>query len=119
MIDEETRDMFNIPAYMRSTEEIKKAFDHCTGFEIQQLEFFRIREYSKEKQEEWINDPVSYGQAKANLVRATLKPIVEAHLGQNLSEELFKRFEKRVTEDIAMLHKTCFYGVIVVCAIRK
>ncbi|XP_010922871.2 gibberellic acid methyltransferase 2 [Elaeis guineensis] len=119
LIDEETRDMFNIPAYMRSTEEIKKAFDRCTGFEIQQLEFFRISEHSKEKQEEWIRDPVSYGRAKANLVRATLKPIVEAHLGQILPEELFKRFEKRVAEDLAMLHKTCFYGVIVVCAIRK
>nr|QRX38995.1 gibberellic acid methyltransferase [Phoenix dactylifera] len=119
LIDEEARDMFNIPAYMRSIEEIKKAFDRCTGFEIQQLEFFRISEHSKEKQEEWMRDPVSYGRAKANLVRATLKPIVEAHLGQILSEELFKRFEKRAAEDIAMLQKTCFYGVIVVCAIRK
>lgn len=119
MIDEDTRDTFNIPAYMRSMEEVREAFEKCDGFEIMKLEFQRIVEHSKEKQEEWIKDPVSYGKCKANLVRATLKPIVEAHLGQVLCEELFKRFEKRVSEDITMLHKTCFYGVIVVSAIRK
>ncbi|XP_058079558.1 gibberellic acid methyltransferase 2 [Magnolia sinica] len=119
LIDEELRDTFNIPAYMRSTDEVKVAFDLCTGFEIQTLEYQRILEHSKEKQEEWIKDPVSYGRAKANLVRATLKPIVEAYLGPKLSDELFKRFERRASADMEMLHKTCFYGVIVVCAIRK
>ncbi|XP_077230623.1 gibberellic acid methyltransferase 2-like [Tasmannia lanceolata] len=119
LIDEEKRDTFNIPAYMRSIDEVKAAFDRCTGFEIQTLEYQRIVEHSKEKQEEWIRDPFSYGRAKANLVRATLKPIVEAHLGPKLSEELFKRFEMRTSGDINMIYKTCFYGVIVVCAIRK
>ncbi|ONK78088.1 uncharacterized protein A4U43_C02F14190 [Asparagus officinalis] len=119
LIDEEMRDTFNIPAYMRSTEEVRRAFDHCGAFEIKRLEFLRIVEHSKEKQAEWIKDPVSYGRAKANLVRATLKPIVKAHLGSLLSEVLFKRFEKRVSQDISMLEKTCFYGLIVVCAIRK
>ncbi|XP_077241200.1 gibberellic acid methyltransferase 2-like [Tasmannia lanceolata] len=119
LMDEEKRDTFNIPAYMRNIDEVKEAFDQCTGFEIQTLEYQRIVEHSKEKQEECIRDPDSYGRAKANLARATLKPIVEAHLGPTLSEELFKRFEKRASRDIDMLYKTCFYGVIVVCAIRK
>ncbi|MQL92639.1 hypothetical protein Taro_025267 [Colocasia esculenta] len=119
LIDEETRDSFNIPAYMRSTEEVRKAFEECSGFEIQKLEFQRIVEHSKEKQEEWIKDPDSYGMAKANLVRATLKPIAEAHLGPALSEELFRRFQRRSSEDTTMLHKTCFYGVIAVWAVRK
>ncbi|XP_072997635.1 gibberellic acid methyltransferase 2 [Typha latifolia] len=118
LIDEETRDSFNIPAYMRSKEEVKEAFDHCQGFEIKQLEFHRLIEHSKEKQDEWMRDPVSYGRAKANLVRATLRPILVAHVGELLPDELFKRFEKRVSEDMATLPKTCFYGVIVVCAIR-
>lgn len=104
---------------MRSTEEVKRAFDHSGAFEIKWLEFRRIIEHSKEKQEEWIKDPSSYGRAKANLVRATLKPIVDAHIRPLLSEELFNRFEKRVSQDMSMLQKTCFYGVIVVCATRK
>ncbi|XP_077234492.1 gibberellic acid methyltransferase 2-like [Tasmannia lanceolata] len=119
LIDEEKRDTFNIPAYMRSIDEVKAAFDQCNGFKIQILEHHKIAEHSKEKQEEWIRDPVSYGQFKANLVRATMKSIFEAHLGPDLSEELFKRFERRAAGDINMLDKTSFYGVIVVCAIRK
>ncbi|XP_068664367.1 gibberellic acid methyltransferase 2-like [Aristolochia californica] len=119
LIEEEKRDTFNIPAYMRSVNEVKKAFDECAGFVIKTVEYRRLLEHSQEKQEEWIRDPVSYGRAKANMVRATLKPIVEAHLGSMLSEELFKRFEKRVSADIDMLRKTCFYGVILVSAIRK
>ncbi|ERM97195.1 hypothetical protein AMTR_s00119p00041570 [Amborella trichopoda] len=119
LIDEEMRDTFNIPAYMRSIEEVRRAFDECGGFEVKRAEYERIIEHSREKQEQWIRSPVSYGKAKANLVRATLKPIIEAHIGPALSEEFFNRFEKRVSEDIGMLHKTCFYGVIVVVAIKK
>ncbi|KAK1292687.1 Gibberellic acid methyltransferase 2 [Acorus calamus] len=119
LIDEETRDKFNIPAYMRSTDEVMEAFNQCNGFDVKKLEFKRIEEHTEEKQQEWISDPVSYGRTKANLVRATLKPIVQAHVGRMLSEELFKRFEKIVSGDEEMLHKTCFYGVIVVRAVRK
>ncbi|KAF5735675.1 gibberellic acid methyltransferase 2 [Tripterygium wilfordii] len=118
LIDEETRDGFNIPAYMRSMEEVENAIRKCGGFEIQRMEYKKIVEHSEDKQQEWIKDPVSYGRAKANLVRATLRPIVEALLGPYLSYQLFKRFENRVSSDFTLLHKTLFYGVIVVCAIR-
>lgn len=119
LIDEETRDAFNIPAYMRSMEEVERAIVRCGGFEIQRMEYKRISEHSEKKQEELIMDPVSYGRAKANLVRATLGPIVEAHIGPHLSEQLFLRLERRVSADASLLRKTCFYGVIIVCAIRK
>ncbi|KAF5725541.1 gibberellic acid methyltransferase 2 [Tripterygium wilfordii] len=118
LIDEETRDGFNIPAYMRSMEEVENAIRKCGGFEIQRMEYKTLVEHSEDKQQEWIKDPVSYGRAKANLVRATLRPIVEAHLGPYLSDQLFKRFEERVSSDFTLLHKTIFYGVIVVCAVR-
>lgn len=119
LIDEDTRDAFNIPAYMRSTDEVKRGIERCGGFEIQRMEYLRIVEHSKEKQDEWIRDPVSYCRAKANLARATLNPIVQAHLGPYLSHQLFNRFENRLSSHISLIHKTCFYGVIVVSAIRK
>ncbi|KAL5781107.1 hypothetical protein ACOSP7_006136 [Xanthoceras sorbifolium] len=117
-IEEETRDMFNIPAYMRSIEEVERGIKRCGGFEIERIEYKRIVEHSEEKQKEGMRDPVSYGRAEANLVRATLKPIVQAHLGPYLSNQLFNRFESRVSSDFNLLHKTCFYGVIVLSAIR-
>lgn len=104
---------------MRSVEEVERAIERCGGFEVQKIEYQKIVEHSMDKQEEWIKDPVSYGRAKANLVRATLRPIAEAHLGPYLSEQLFKRFEMRVSSDFSLLQKTCFYGVIVVSALRK
>lgn len=107
---------------MRNMSEVEKAVQKCGGFDIQRMEYQRISEHSKEQQlEEWVRDLGLYGRAKANLVRATLRPIVEAHIGPSLSEKLFDRFERRVssTSDVPLLHKRLFYGVIVVCAIRK
>nr|QRX38987.1 gibberellic acid methyltransferase [Ginkgo biloba] len=120
LIDEETRDAFNIPAYMRSKDEIRVAFNQCKAFEIKSIEFLKVMEHTREKQEEYLRDPISYGKTKANLVRATLRPLIEAHLGSSqLSEEMFKRFERGAATDISMLKKTCYYGVIVVFAVRK
>ncbi|KAF2314588.1 hypothetical protein GH714_027791 [Hevea brasiliensis] len=112
LVDEETRDGFNIPAYMRSTEEVERAIKRCGGFEIERMEYRSMEEHSQEKQKQWMRDPISYGRAKANLVRATLGPFAEAHLGPYLSHQLFIRFQNRVSSDIALLHKTCFYGVV-------
>lgn len=110
--------MFNIPAYMRSTEEVERGIKRCGGFKIEKLEYKRIEEHSEEQQKEWMRDPVSYGRAKANMLRGTLRPILQAHLGPCLSDKFFNAFENRVSSDLSLLHKTCFYGVIVVVAIR-
>ncbi|PKA60304.1 Gibberellic acid methyltransferase 2 [Apostasia shenzhenica] len=118
-IEEETRDTFNIPAYMRSTEEVKKAFVKCKGFEIRSIEYLKLIENSKERLEDWVEDPGSYGRAKTNLAQAGLRPLIEAHLGMMFTEKLFKKFEKRVSEDLSLIQSTCFYGLIVVSAIRK
>lgn len=120
LIEEETRDAFNIPAYMRSKEEILRAFDYCNAFEIKCIEFKEVMEHSKEKQELCLRDPFSYAKSKANLVRATLRPIIDAHLrSSSLSDEFFDRFEKRAVHDLTVLDKLCRYGIIVVFAFRK
>ncbi|XP_010450918.1 PREDICTED: gibberellic acid methyltransferase 2 [Camelina sativa] len=118
LIDEETRDGFNIPAYMRSPEEVAAGIDRCGGFKIEKMEFMKIIEHSDEKQEEWKKDPVSYGRARTNLVQAAIRPMVDAYLGPDLSHELFKRYENRVSTNREFLHITCFYGVVVLSAIR-
>uniref|UniRef100_A0A0C9S2E0 TSA: Wollemia nobilis Ref_Wollemi_Transcript_19770_1289 transcribed RNA sequence n=1 Tax=Wollemia nobilis TaxID=56998 RepID=A0A0C9S2E0_9CONI len=119
LIHEDTRDGFNIPAYMRSSKEIQQAFDHCNAFEIKCIEFRKVMEHSKTKQKQSLMDPVSYAKAKTNLVRATMGPMIVAHLGSSdLSDEFFKRFEKRAAPSLTMLNKICHYGVIVVFAKR-
>lgn len=120
LIDEETRDSFNIPAYMRSREEIRQGFDECKAFDIKCIEFRRLMEHSKIKQEQCLRDPFSYAKTKANLVRATMRPIILAHLrSSSLTDALFNRFEKRVAQDETLLNKICYYGIIIVYATRK
>ncbi|KAF8099862.1 hypothetical protein N665_0236s0023 [Sinapis alba] len=118
LIDEETRDGFNIPAYMRSPEEVAAGIDRNGGFKIEKMEYMKIVEYSDEKHEEWKKDPVSYGRARTNLVQAAIRPMVEVYLGVDLCDELFKRYEKRVSTTLEFLHITCFFGVVAFSAIR-
>ncbi|CAF1698822.1 BnaC03g13660D [Brassica napus] len=118
LIDEETRDGFNIPAYMRSPEEVAAGIDRIGGFKIEKMEYMKIVEYSDEKHEEWKKDPVSYGRARTNLVQAAIRPMVEVYLGVDLSDELFKRYENRVSTTREFLHITCFFGVVAFSAIR-
>ncbi|KAL0734882.1 hypothetical protein Bca4012_011092 [Brassica carinata] len=118
LIDEETRDGFNIPAYMRSPEEVAAGVDRIGGFKIEKMEYMKVVEYSDEKHEEWKKDPVSYGRARTNLVQAAIRPMVEAYLGPDLCDELFKRYENRVSTTREFLHITCFYGVVAFSAIR-
>ncbi|CAF1764151.1 unnamed protein product [Brassica napus] len=50
--DEGTRDGFNIPAYMRSPEEVAAGVDRIGGFKIEKMEYRKLVEYSDEKHED-------------------------------------------------------------------
>ncbi|CAA7062596.1 unnamed protein product [Microthlaspi erraticum] len=117
LIDEETRDGFNIPTYMRSPEEVAAGFDRIGGFKIEKLEYMTTIDHTDERKEEWKKDPVAYGRARSNLVQTAVRSMVEAYLGPDLCDELFKRYEKRATTR-ELLHMTCFYGLVVFSAIR-
>ncbi|WZZ89770.1 hypothetical protein YC2023_118349 [Brassica napus] len=52
LIDEGTRDGFNIPAYMRSPEEVAAGVDRIGGFKIEKMEYRKLVEYSDEKHED-------------------------------------------------------------------
>ncbi|KFK34730.1 hypothetical protein AALP_AA5G185300 [Arabis alpina] len=99
LIEEEKRDGFNIPIYLRSTEEIAAAIDRCGGFKIEKMEVLKIADPMNAKQQELMKDPESYGQAMANLAQGGLKPMVEAYLGPDLTRKLFKWYATRAADD--------------------
>nr|QRX38986.1 gibberellic acid methyltransferase [Gnetum montanum] len=123
LIEEGTRDEFNVPVYMRSMDEVRRGFDACAHlFEVQKMEYMRVPEHSQEKQDAYAGDPAAYGRSKANLVRATLRPLIESHLRSPvLCDEFFHRFETHasLSHDPSLRHRNCFYDVLVVSAIRK
>ncbi|PIA53106.1 hypothetical protein AQUCO_00900017v1 [Aquilegia coerulea] len=75
------------------------------------IEYQRIVEHSQEKQQELT--PFHLGEPKPTW------SVQHLILGLS-SQELFKTVQKREPQgDIAMLHKTCLYGLTVVHAIRR
>ncbi|CAN6914972.1 hypothetical protein Bca4012_088198 [Brassica carinata] len=117
LIEEEKRDGFNIPVYLRSTEEIAAAVDRCGGFRIEKMEVLKIADPMNAKQQE-LKDPESYGRAMSISVQAGLKPIVEAYLGPDLTRKLFKQYAVRAATNKEFLKENSFYYMIAVSAIR-
>ncbi|KAL0712619.1 hypothetical protein Bca4012_019597 [Brassica carinata] len=76
LIEEEKRDGFNIPVYLRNTGEVAAAIESCGGFKIEKMEIFKIADPMNARQQEFMKDPDSYGRAMANLVQAGLKPMI-------------------------------------------
>ncbi|VVB05709.1 unnamed protein product [Arabis nemorensis] len=118
LIEEEIRDGFNIPIYLRNTEEIAAAIDRCGGFKIEKMEVLKIHDPMNAKKQELMKDPQSYGLAMANLAQGGLKPMVEAYLGPDLTRKLFKRYATRAAANKDFLKNKFFYYMIAVSAIR-
>ncbi|KAF8099513.1 hypothetical protein N665_0243s0075, partial [Sinapis alba] len=118
LIEEEKRDGFNIPMYLRNTGEVAAAIESCGGFKIEKMEILTIADPMNARQQEFMKDPDSYGRAMANLVQAGLKPMVKAYLGPDLTRELFKRYAVRATNNKEFLKKNSFFPMIAVSAIR-
>lgn len=117
LIEEEKRDGFNIPVYLRSTEEIAAAIDGCGGFKIEKMEVLKIADPMNAKQQE-LKDPETYGRAMSTSVQAGLKPMVEAYLGPDLTRKLFKQYAVRAAANREFLKENSFYYMIAVSATR-
>uniref|UniRef100_A0A0D3DN08 Uncharacterized protein n=1 Tax=Brassica oleracea var. oleracea TaxID=109376 RepID=A0A0D3DN08_BRAOL len=118
-IEEDRRDAFNIPLYLRNTEEVTAAIESCGGFKIEKMELLKIADPMNARQQEFIKDPDSYGRAMANLVQvAQIKPKVEAYLGPNLTRTFYERYAIGAANNKEFLTKNSFYSMIAVSAIR-
>ncbi|KAH0863415.1 hypothetical protein HID58_080626 [Brassica napus] len=118
-IEEDRRDAFNIPLYLRNTEEVTAAIESCGGFKIEKMELLKIADPMNARQQEFIKDPDSYGRAMANLVQvAQIKPKVEAYLGPDLTSTFYERYAIGAANNKEFLTKNSFYSMIAVSAIR-
>ncbi|XP_024527498.1 gibberellic acid methyltransferase 2 [Selaginella moellendorffii] len=104
LIDEETRDSFNIPAYHRTLDEIAKAVsDSGDVFTILQLEELKcpMPTYASVKAKVEAGGgkaptPQEYAGIETMAMKSTMKKQIEAHLKTpDLVEALFKRLEER------------------------
>nr|CAH65988.1 H1005F08.17 [Oryza sativa] len=91
-IGRETMGSFNVPVYAATLEEFGEAVGADGLFEINRLELVITSPLA-------VDDPIrdrrAVGRAVANYVRSLLGPLVDAHVGRAVADEIFVRMQRR------------------------
>ncbi|KAF4378065.1 hypothetical protein F8388_020701 [Cannabis sativa] len=110
LISSEKRDNFNIPVYAPSLQDFKEVVEAVGSFSINKLEIFKGGSPLVVNQPD---DQAEVGRALANSCRSVAGVLVDAHLGDQLSEELFSRIESRATSQAKeLLEKLQFFHIV-------
>ncbi|KAF5180440.1 Indole-3-acetate o-methyltransferase [Thalictrum thalictroides] len=110
LVDSEKRDSFNIPVYAPSLQEFKEIVEADGSFSINRLEVFKAGSPLVVNQPD---DAAEVGRALANSCRAVSGVLVDAHIGDKLSDELFSRLECRATKQAKeLLEQLQFFHIV-------
>ncbi|XP_023536087.1 indole-3-acetate O-methyltransferase 1-like [Cucurbita pepo subsp. pepo] len=110
LISSEKRDSFNIPVYAPSLQDFKEVVEADGSFSINKLEVFKGGSPLVVNQPD---DAAEVGRALANSCRSVSGVLVDAHIGDRLSEELFSRVERRATNHAKdLLEKLQFFHIV-------
>ncbi|WCJ33003.1 IAA carboxylmethyltransferase 1 [Euphorbia peplus] len=110
LLSSEKRDDFNIPVYAPSLQEFKEVVEANGCFTINKLELFKG---GSPLVVDRPDDAGEVGRALANSCRSVSGVLVEAHIGEKLSEELFLRVERRGTANAKdVLDKLQFFHIV-------
>ncbi|KGN43990.1 indole-3-acetate O-methyltransferase 1 [Cucumis sativus] len=110
LISNEKRDSFNIPVYAPSLQDFKEVVEADGSFSINKLEVFKGGSPLVVNQPD---DAAEVGRALANSCRSVSGVLVDAHIGDRLSEELFYRVERRATNHAKdLLEKLQFFHIV-------
>lgn len=115
-MDGEKRDNFNIPVYAASVQDFKEVVEADGSFVTQKLEIFSGGSPLVLDQPE---DAAEVGRALLNSCRAVCGVLVDAHLGERLSDELFARLERRATSHAReLVEHLQFYHIVASLSLR-
>ncbi|XP_057978103.1 indole-3-acetate O-methyltransferase 1 [Malania oleifera] len=110
LITSEKRDNFNIPLYASSLQDFKEVVEAHSSFIINKLDVVKGGSPLVVSRPD---DPIEVGQALATTCRVVTGVLVDAHLGDQLSNELFSRVERRATSRAKeLLEKLEFYHIV-------
>ncbi|KAK9269016.1 hypothetical protein L1049_001460 [Liquidambar formosana] len=110
LINSEKRDNFNIPVYAPSLQDFKEVVEADGSFSINKLEVFRGGSPLVVNQPD---DAAEVGRALANSCRSVSGVLVDAHIGDRLSEELFSRVQRRATSHAKeLLEQLQFFHIV-------
>nr|GMC51737.1 indole-3-acetate O-methyltransferase 1-like [Ipomoea batatas] len=110
LITSEKRDNFNIPVYAPSLQDFKEVVEADGSFHINKLQVFRGGSPLVVSHPE---DAAEVGRALANSCRSVSGMLVDAHIGEQLSEELFSRVARRATSHAKeLLEQLQFFHIV-------
>ncbi|RDX88357.1 Monomethylxanthine methyltransferase 2, partial [Mucuna pruriens] len=100
LVEEAKLDAFNLPIYGPTTEEVRQIIESETSFTLQTLKSFKMG-WGGNLQED-IGDFVLDSKMKVELIakhlRAGFEPLLTAEFGKDIMDELFSRFEKKLSQ---------------------
>ena len=111
LISSEKRDNFNIPLYASSLQDLREVVEADGSFVINRLELFKG---GSPLVVSCHDDEAEVGRALANTCRTVSGVLVDAHIGETLSNELFSRVVSRATSHgKQLLDQIQFYHIVV------
>lgn len=110
LIASEKRDNFNIPVYAPSLEDFKEVVEADSSFIINNLQIFKggsplVVNHS--------DDAAEISRSFANTCRSVSGVLVDAHIGDQLSDELFSRVASRaMSQARELLDQLQFFHIV-------
>ncbi|KAK4343980.1 hypothetical protein RND71_037074 [Anisodus tanguticus] len=110
LITSEKRDDFNIPVYAPSIQDFKEVVEANGSFTINKLQVFRGGSPLVVNHPD---DAAEVGRALAVSCRSVSSVLVDAHIGEQLSDELFARVERRASRHAKeVIEKLQFFHIV-------
>ncbi|KAF8020232.1 hypothetical protein BT93_G0821 [Corymbia citriodora subsp. variegata] len=108
LIEEEKLDNCNMPCYLPTPEEVRKVIQEEGSFHITRFETF-IVSWDAEMGD---GDLRARGKYEAASMRAIAEPILAVHFGEEVMDDLFERFARKVSRYME-LHKGEYLNILV------
>lgn len=102
LVEEAKLDMFNLPVYHPTIEEVKQVIEAEGSFTLQTLNTFKIGWDAnlQDDIDDYVVDSKMRGEFIAKYHRAVYEPLLITGFGENIMDELFARFAKLVAHFI-------------------
>ncbi|KAI3867443.1 hypothetical protein MKX03_010023 [Papaver bracteatum] len=113
VVEEEKLDTWNFPLYYPSLEEVKAIIQNEGSFRVNQLETFHVNWDGSDSNEGGsMTDTLRSSYLIANSIRAISESLLTSHFGEEILNELFDRFGKKI-EEYAVKEKTKYTNLVI------
>ncbi|KAL0308769.1 UNVERIFIED_CONTAM: Benzoate carboxyl methyltransferase [Sesamum radiatum] len=108
---------FNVPIYMPCEEEVKTVIQNEGSFNLDKLHAFPVRWDAQDTIINYENNLVfdihRSGKLVADCVRAFMEPMLAAHFGSSIVDELFGSYAEKMGEHLSEQKYSSYYTIVI------